>query len=175
MDGAGCMQAAYLSYLKEKVGMDTYSYDTLLNFLLHYEFWWCLESDGNRAVDGIELRTLYSNETGLSSGMGEEPCSVLEMFVALSLRIEQDVTGEPGDDHPEIWFATMLANLDILKSNQDFSTRYTSDVLDRWMGRNYGADGSGSLFPLRRCSEDQRLIPIWDQLAWYINENFYAN
>ena len=127
------------------------------------------ETDRNRAEDGLSLRSLYFAETGCVSFMEDAPCTVLEMMIALSLRIERDIMGMPGNDHPERWFFEMLRNLGIFGLT---SPKFIDTIVDTWMSRAYDPDGTGSLFPLKYYPGDQRELLIWDQMSFYLNENF---
>lgn len=161
-------KASYFSFLTEKV------YNSNLNDAVCYEllsvpFTWDenIITDANRADDGLSLRSLFYYDEHDISGMCDSPCSVLEMLVAMSIRIEMDIMGEPGDDHPGRWFELMMKNLRI--------GRYTpvNDALmkiDIWLHREYEANGVGSLFPLREFPGDQRDLPIWDQMSFYLSE-----
>lgn len=150
------------------------NYSMLFKDLSLKEFFWdqTIVSDGNRADDGLNLRLLYFHETGdaLAGGSG---CSVLEMLIALSIRIECDIMGEPGDDHPEKWLWEMLNNLSLTSmTNDEYDEEYVDYILDMWLNREYKSNGSGSLFPLKRSKANQRLIPIWDQMGEYLNERY---
>lgn len=62
--------------------------------------------DKNRASDGIALREHYAENYNckITRADLEEPCSVLECLVRLSIDIEAHVTGIPGEERPDIWF-----------------------------------------------------------------------
>lgn len=132
-----------------------------------------LFSDANRASDGMELRyefTVYAGE-GVNNvasdealeGLYAQPCSVLEMLVALAIRIDTDITGEPGVDNAWVWFQLMIENLGLNMMNADY-------VLHRFLNREYDEAGNGGLFPLHFPCRDQRTIGIWEQLSDYISE-----
>lgn len=160
----------------DKVGVDVKRrYFDLCFFLLNEPFYWDenMISDANRAEDGKSLRHLYLRERGEVSGMTDEPCSVLEMLVAFALRIELDIMGEPGADNPGRWFHLMLENLGISScSNGNMNKRLVTYHIDTWMWREFTPRGHGSLFPLREYPGDQRELPIWDQMNFYLNENY---
>lgn len=148
-------------------------YGSLLSFLYDEEFRWdfAIPTDSARADDGIELRALYFSETYDNELDMDEPCSVLEMLIAMSTRIERDITGEPGFDHPEKWFWQMIENLDLLsETDRHFDEHYVTNVVGNWMARNIKPDGYGGVFPLRHPHADQRIVPIWDQMSAYVNE-----
>lgn len=164
----------YFDWLVDQVG-GVHRNRMLLSFLYDTTFYWSpkIPTDANRAKDGQYLRSRYANETGdyISYKDSREPCRVLEMLVALSLRIETDIMGEPGNDHPDRWFAEMLKNLGIFHvTDNRFKEKHVMDVLEKWMDRRFAPNGAGSPFPLTNPSKDQRLTPIWDQMNEYLNE-----
>ena len=165
----------YYNYLVDKVGMRGKGYDLLLSYLFDTKFIWSykIPTDANRAMDGQALRSRYANETGdyILYTDKIEDCNVLEMLVALSIRIEEDIVAAPGEENPGMWFWKMISNLGIASKDRAFSEKRVSSILFSWMQRLYSEDGSGGLFPLKKPYKDQRLVPIWDQMNLYLNEN----
>lgn len=167
----------YFDWLVDQIGGQR-RFRLLLSYLYDKNFIWtyAIPTDANRAKDGQYLRSTYVNETHdyMSFADAKRPCSVLEMLVALALRIERDITGEPGNDHPERWFWEMLRNLGVYHmTDSRFNEAEADKAVDRWMERRINADGGGGLFPLAKPSKDQRLTPIWDQMNEYLNEQYY--
>lgn len=161
----------YIAWLGDKVGMYS-DYNELLHYLASVEFRWSLPLDENRALDGIKLRKEYISKGKIIS-FADEECSVLEMLVALAERIEKDIMGEPGDDHPEKWFWIMLENLDLSRQNDDdFALYYVDACIQNWMDRKYGKNGQGALFPLMESGNRLKKMQIWDQMIAYLNENY---
>ena len=174
-------QQRYFNWLCSKVRADRdpeyMHYSCLLNDLFNQEYRWdfAIESDANRADDGINLRLLYSQETGdrLDWINRKTSCTILEMLIAMSIRIEMDIMGDPGEDRPERWFWEMLGNLGLMIMTDDnYDPNYVTDIIWRWMARQYSKNGSGGLFPLRKPTSDQRSIPIWDQMGAYLVERY---
>jgi hypothetical protein len=164
-------KARYFKWLVNKVNAKSEDVP-LLHFLFTEEFWWdpSIPTDSSRAEDGIDLRALYFDETDEDFDL-DEPCTVLEMLIALALRIERDIMGEPGYDYPERWFWTMIKNLGLSDERGGlFSENYCSNVIENWLSRKYDSNGYGGLFPLKYPHSDQRKIPIWDQMSAYLNE-----
>lgn len=129
-------------------------------------------TDIHRAEDGQYLRYEFENEYGKSSSFSEEdPANVLEVLVALSSRID-DILGEPSENHTPAWFWVMITNLGLIRYvDHLYSAAAVSDILTRWMDRQYAYNGEGGIFPLQYPTEDQRQVNLWDQMAYYINEN----
>ena len=70
------------------------SYKRLLKDLYSREFYWKMVMDENRAKDGVALRDRYEFDTHIPSGK-EGSCSVLEMMIALAIRCEEHIMGDP--------------------------------------------------------------------------------
>ena len=75
------------------------SYVRLLRYLNSQEFTYNIRLDGNRADDGLYLRYRFKQENHLRAVDVDRyltgKCSVLEMMVALCLRIEEDIMDDP--------------------------------------------------------------------------------
>lgn len=173
-------RARYFNYLLEKVdairNAKRSRYKKLLWLLFSEEFRWdyAIYSDSCRAGDALSLRSLYlESERAVGDTDDDEPCNVLEVLVALSIRIELDLVGEPGNEHPEKWFWEMIDNLGLSGMTDDkFDEMTVINVIGEWMGRGFKKNGDGGLFPLKKPSRDQRKTPIWDQMAEYLNERY---
>ena len=80
----------YFGWLSDLVCEERYSdrisYEKLLTFLYNTEFRYSIPMDRNRASDGINLRRRYSLEVHDDFHI-RKPCSVLEMMIALAIRI----------------------------------------------------------------------------------------
>lgn len=165
----------YFTYLKDKISRGKANHNLLLAYLFDTPFIWSykIPTDANRSKDGKCLRDRYANETGdyLMYDDRVEACNVLEMLVALSIRIEEDIMAEPGNEHPEVWFWEMIKNLGLdMMSDSRFWEKNVRGILEIWLGRQFEEDGRGGLFPLKSASKDQRLVSIWDQMNLYLNE-----
>ena len=170
----------YFNWLIAKIGgrVITQRYHDLLLYLSQCEFRWSrlLETDSCRADDGLELRSQYLSEYGARRTEFREPCSVLEMMIALAIRIEIEITGAPGNDHPERWFWMMIQNLGLDQfTNETFNREDVDDILNYWMDRRYDRHGRGGLFPVLNSTLDQTTRPIWDQMCSYVSNYIYRN
>lgn len=171
----------YFKYLVSKIpykAVNVEDYSRLLKFLFDHEFVWSnrTETDANRADDGIRLRLLYLQDEKRLGAKGDMrlPCSVLEMMVALSIRIDSDIMGEAGEKaNAGKWFWEMIANLGLADmTNSMYDEGKVISVIETWLGRTYKRNGSGGAFPLKRTRVDQRKVPIWDQMGEYLVENY---
>ena len=164
----------YFAYLTDKI-YERSGYNLLLSYLFDTKFIWSFKipTDANRAKDGQLLRDRYANETGdyILYEDKTEPCSVLEMMVALCIRVEEDIMSEPGDERPERWFWQMIDNLKLNNmTDYGFDEKRLGQILYRWMNRLFDENGKGGPFPLKKAKKDQRLVCIWDQMTSYLNE-----
>ena len=164
----------YLEFLRRITGASV-DYEDLFVILLDIPFEWQMGpmTDKNRATDGLRLRSLFGME--IIPGVMIRECSILEMMIGFSMRIEQEIMGEPGEDRPERWFWIMLDNLDLgdmINVRVRMRRNYIYEVIEDLNSRRYGKHGEGSLFPLRFYDGDQRELPMWEQMSEYLNENF---
>lgn len=174
-------QQRYFEWLCSKVKADRepeyMHYHCLLSDLFNQEYRWdfAMESDANRADDGINLRRLYFQESGDKITWADRKfsCTILEMLIAMSIRIEMDIMGNPGEDRPERWFWEMLGNLGLMTmTDNNYNPDYVAEVIHKWMARQYGKNGNGGIFPLKKPASDQRAVPIWEQMGAYLVERY---
>lgn len=173
------LDGRYLEWLYNQVGFayitrKNTSHYSLMSQLYKKPFEWYVHNDDNRMMDGIDLRYEFLDAEGeiaddLWLALG---CSMLEMLVALARNaaFEDERT-------PNAWFWEMMDNLHLrifvdAKYN-DEAHMEINEALDRINTRDYDADGSGGLFPLRNPERDQRDVELWYQLGAYILEGRY--
>ena len=167
----------YLDWMYDKVYLDkrTPSYKRLFEVWDSIIFLPKLRMDGNRADDGINLRYHFKQENHICSVdvdrylCGE--CSVLEMMVALSLRVEDDIMDDPvkGNRTGE-WFDIMLESLGLdMMVDGHFNEKRVRHIIYNFIDRNYKPDGTGGLFRIENCPYDLRNVEIWYQMCWYFD------
>lgn len=149
------------------------TYWKLLRQLHNKEFVYTVLNDDNRWQDGRELRDEFRadfEELTLPEVWLGLPCSMLEMLVALTKRLEFQT-----DEPMEGWFWHLLENIGIAQYND---VRYSDEAwhtidaaLDRVIFRKYSYSGRGGLFPLGRADRDQRQLEIWFQMHMYLLES----
>lgn len=157
--------------------IDVRDYGKLLHFLFSIDFEYTVPLDGNRYEDGVDLRYRFADEKGypqryISRALDDVPCSMLEMMVALCLRIEEHITGDPDvGDQTTKWFKAMLksSKLDSM-DNDHFSELIATNMIRTINERRYAKNGDGGLFRLRKSRRDLRGVEIWYQAMWYIDE-----
>lgn len=171
------LDARYLDWLYKNIGPlrnrnPARSYWMLACALFRKEFVWQVPNDDNRVEDGRELRDIFLAEMGLEGDHVwlEEGCSMLEMLIALSRRLDFET-----EDTAFEWFWILCDNLELRPYvDETFSDDFNVDVdliLDRVIERTYKTNGRGGLFPLQYPNGDQREVEIWYQMAAYLMEN----
>lgn len=153
------------------------SYRKLFCRLYETPFYYLIAMDSNRAEDGVDLRYRFGYEndvedSAVASCLDDKDCSVLEMMVALAIRMEEHIM-----DNPDIgnrtgkWFLNMIENLGLSKmTDEHFSKRYVTQTLNRFLNREYERNGEGGLFTVRHDRVDMRSVEIWYQAMWYLDE-----
>ena len=152
---------------------DDISYRKLLTYLHDTEFRYHIPKDGNRAEDGKGLRWRFTRERGYrrTDCAGSEPCSVLEMMIALAIRCEENIMDDPRiGDRTGQWFWVMIQNLHLRFMTDDrFDEIEVRKRLDIFLDREYAPNGDGGLFIIHDCPRDLRDVEIWHQLCWYLD------
>ena len=170
------------------------SYIYLMEMLYQTEFYWIIDNDINRADDGKHLRYEFASERSYSNyyPIDNRPCSVLEMLIALAIRINDEIMWNPDyGDKTAAWFWEMIDNLGLgnlddycfegkkLAKNQ----RFVEDILDDFMSCRDGKYGKISLFPTKnllhfsnqKCTQKCNKIKnreIWYQMMDYMLEKY---
>lgn len=167
----------YFDWLKSLVtsmrSYDAISYDELLLYLHSVDFTYSMRMDANRASHGVQLRYRFALARDCSyifDDYADEPCSVLEMMIALSLSCEENIMDNPliGNRTGQ-WFWGMIVNLGLgAMTDIRFDEEYVSEVVERFLNREYEPNGKGGLFYVRNCDCDMRDVDIWTQACWYL-------
>lgn len=134
--------------------------------------------DISRAVDGTNLRYRFATENDISyaridSAFTGIPCSMLEMMVGLSIRIEEHIMEDSSaGKRTGQWFWNMVVSLGLAAmDDQRFNEELAESVIERFSRRDYQPNGAGGLFTLSRPTEDMRTLDIWYQLMGWLAEN----
>ncbi len=154
----------YFNWLFAKVVLPySQNYYGLLQILYRTEFVWIVSGDRNRKEDGLELREYFLTEAFMKKDLEwfNEPCSLLEVFVAFAKKAEFQ-TDIPARD----WFSTFLENLGLDRyirvSKEDIPN--IEEVLYSFVWRTYNSTGDGGLFPLdnpeERSKESRAVVSI---------------
>jgi len=166
-----CAKVVYL-----EVKSPSLTRDHLLRQLYRTEFIWVVPHDEHRVKDGLALRDEFLKAARVDSSddwlrLG---CSVLEMLIAFSRRLEFD-----SDIPAEQWFWQMLENLKIGNCSdalylQEEVEPFVEDILYDFIWREYDRNGRGSLFPMFEANKDHRDLEIWYQYCAYWEEHNYT-
>lgn len=165
-----------VSFVYDDRGFVNLSYRKLLETLDLTTFRVTMPMDSNRYQDGIALRYRFGLENYIPNEEIEESlageCSMLEMMVALSIRIEDHIMGDADiGDRTARWFWDMIASLGLSDmTDSNFDLFKVHDILNNFMERRYLPNGRGGLFELKNPPEDLRNVEIWYQANWYLNE-----
>ena len=142
-------------WLVDKTGLDYREYSELLSTLYSITFRWNgdIPTDKNRASDGVLLREDYLDDVGRFDSFDSQldmPCNVLEMLIALAIRID-DLVGVPGESHIDTWFQEMVTNLGLSAKTNPSAIKA---IVTSWMSRQFDFTGAGqskSLFGSGFC------------------------
>lgn len=169
----------YMNWMMDLVAGHDHS--KLLGYLHDIVFVWSVPNDENRAMDGQDLRDKFEYSTGLvDTTMTNEPCSVLEMLVALSIRVNDIMIEINTDDETDEWFWELMNNLDLGKYTNDREMiggdwLVVEAAIYDLMERSYDKRGVGGLFPMTMSTTDQRDVEIWYQMSEYLDEVYSIN
>lgn len=171
----------YFEWMHDLVCGDIYtgdnSYRRLLEYLHGVVFTYSIRKDGNRARDGVDLRFRFADgylpeyHYEEIAEMLPEPCSVLEMMIALAIRCEETIMDDPSyGNRMGQWFWKMVVSLGLgAMTDRRFDIQYVEKVVGRFLAREYEPDGRGGLFRIRDCEHDLRDVEIWIIMLWYLD------
>lgn len=131
--------------------------------------------DRNRAEDGVSLRyrfaAYYNIDEMDAMNALDEPCSILEMMIALAIRCEENIMDDPHvGNRTSQWFWGMIVSLGLGSMTDIRFDRSAVDIIiGRFLEREYEPNGKGGLFTIRHCERDLRDVEIWYQLCWYLD------
>lgn len=134
-----------------------------------------LMRDSSREDDGILLRTdfIEDKHTSITAIQGE--CSLLEMLVALSRRIDDLCTDSREYSNIDKWFWRLLSNLKLdIYSDVKYNDEEVTKIISNLINRKYDKFCNGGLFPIPKYKGDMRKIDIAMQMHHYLNEHDYS-
>lgn len=150
------------------------NYRDLLDALNNFEFIYMNPMDENRLIDGLDLRSQFASECNIPHvviklKMDTDICSVLEVMVALAIRMETDIMSDSefGDRTPT-WFWYMIDSLGLDNMSDDnFDYENVDEIVETFLNRQYDFDGKGGLFHVPSTEHDMRDMEIWYQMCIY--------
>lgn len=123
---------------------------------------------------GVGLRYRYSIYVKRDDVIDilNEPCSVLEMILALAIRCEDTIMANVRyGDRTIQWFWSMIKNLGLsYMTDERFNKDEAIRIIYKFMERQYEPNGRGGLFYMPDRNEDLTQIDIWTQLCWYLDK-----
>lgn len=181
MDILNGFKKRYYKWLCKQIEVDD-NYSILIDILWNKEFYGTIANDHNRCADGLNLRYFYSTEiVGDSLDVSDSlkdlgSCTCLEMLIALSGRMEDELYGSKWNRTKKELFWELLNNLGLTRYTDDvwYDDDYVvvNNILDRWLERRYLRSGNGSILPCESCIRDQRDVEIWYQMMSYLDINY---
>lgn len=171
----------YFNYLYNIVCDVTASikYVELLHFLYDTKFEYDNAMDENRANNGIDLRYRFAmdcqySKSEIDAYIGYMPCNMLEMMIGLALSIEEHIMDDPTcGNRTGQWFWNMITSLGLSgMCDGQFNEWRATEVMNRFVDRNYKRNGEGGLFTISDNSIDMRELEIWHQAMCYLNDNY---
>lgn len=175
----------YLDYIYSLVcnnpSYSRYSYKKLFSLLHSIEFIYENNDDiydYPRAHDGEDFRFRYFGPSygydndHIDQALNDKPCSVLEMMIALSRRIEDQIMSNTKyGDRISQWFWYMIDSLGLNHmTDLEFDETESRIIIEKFLHRNYGYNGKGGLFIIKNPPRDLRSADIWAQACWFLNE-----
>lgn len=172
----------YFLWLCETVDADLTRYSELLYILHDTDFVWVVPQDESRETEGLMLRESFYNLDNSQDWIMflDKPCSVLEVLIPIAHRMNDILESEDSSDMTRVWFWELIRNLGLKKySNIRLEYEDREDdlidihlILSSWMNREFEPDGTGSIFPLKSPTKDQRERTIIYQMYDYLFENY---
>lgn len=173
----------YFRFLRSLVCIDVYdSHEEEMEFqllqrLFGMEFYSLIPNDDNRGMDGIELREQFIDQGGGQHVLPFGPCTVLEMLIGLSYRLEFETTQSKWEKTPREWFWILIDNLNLdFRSYPDLNIEDYRELIFEsvtlFLERGYKSNGEGGLFPLKNPKKDQKKVEIWYQMTNFVVENY---
>lgn len=151
------------------------AFKSLFKTLLSIPYRWVHPMDENRCKDGLAMREDYCSDYGYEIDDILGDCSVLEMLIALSYRIEKEIMAPAvGKFDCFRWFWGMIEHLELDDFDENgYDEGWIYSIIDRFLDRKYDENGeNGGLFPLHFCKKAAYEMEIWDQMNEYLVENW---
>ena len=159
----------------EKYGESSHGYFHLMAELNNIDFQYSIPMDGNREIDGIDLRYRFGYEMGyedavIANLLDIRPCSVLEMMVALAFRCEEHIMADPDIGNRTVqWFWEMIVSLGLNDMDDwHYDRIVVEETIGKFLNHEYEPDGRGGLFTVPDCQYDMRSLEIWSQMNGYL-------
>ena len=177
----------YLEWLYRHIGVvanrnKRRSYWGLARKLYTTEFRYFVPNDENRALDGVDLRDVFFDETldaDFDIDWITQECSMFEMILGLAQRADflADKDVMPGGVGG--WFWKFLSNAGLDKFTDNIINTRSLEEIEQKLAiindRTYSRNCEGGLFPNYKDRKDQRKVELWYQLNAYLLDNGYVD
>ena len=180
------LEEHYFAWLIKKVANDRVfpRYKKLFKTLFYTRFRYedMKPFDNERAKDGKSMRYLFERKMDdyLHGVTGREfieledsPVNMLEMMVALSVRIEDSIMGSESEgDRTAQWFWEMITNLGVgYMSDAQFNQNEFDRCVQNFFAYTYDPNGKGCMFRSDRFSmREMADKDIWYQMQAHLND-----
>ena len=158
-----------------------FDYIDILHELFTTPFIWKVADDANRARDGIALRDRFEDESGEHLYMNRG-CSMLEMMVALAVRMEDDILFDPDfGDRTAVWFWDMMEDSGLIFYDLDhFSVPLGQKCPKKWSKNPLKNFDYGTLFRSKSGQNGPKVVSLWYKMNEKVKEmlnldQFYEN
>lgn len=96
---------------------------------------------------------------------------MLEMMVALALRIEEQIMADDTEgDRTGVWFYAMIVSLGLDGyDDKHYNPVDVQEIINRFEAGEYMPSGRGGLFTVADPTVDMRNLEIWYQAMRYLN------
>lgn len=172
---------AYKSWLYDMVGVNSpdHSYYLLLDSLFSIDYFFLIEFDENRMMDGINLRSEFISSEATDNMkynifMSSDTANVLEVLIGIAKRMDFILYDEQESRLiPLFWELIENLGLGEMDDNNFKGNAIVRRVISKWLNRSYTSSGKGNIFPLKKTKYDQRQRETWDQMNEYLLEKYY--
>lgn len=168
------MKKKYFKWLYDISMKSNPRYYALIKCLDEITFQPRMYLDENRAEDGVEIRYSFGYENHIpqaviANELDTRPCSVLELMVALALRMD-GIVSEYDESMTPLYFNKMLDSLQLKQfTNDNFNSEDVKERVENFMNGDYAPDGDGGLFYIDPPPGDMRDMEIWEQAMWFLS------
>lgn len=166
----------YFNWLCDIVddGEHLQSHKNVLAYLFLVPFEPKMPMDDNRADDGINLRYIFADELGYHPSevmyyLDNQPCSILELMIALARRCE-DIMSDYETDRTAYWFWDMFGTMGLMPTRNSTPVEDIFPIVESFNNRTYLPDGTGGLFYVPDFDGDLRTVEIWYQMQLYLKD-----
>lgn len=143
----------------------------LIRQLHSMDYYYSIEYDNNRASDGKSLRWYYVEDGGDDRiQQWDNECTVLEMLIALAIKMENIMDDPIIDNSAAHWFWMFMYNLDLDDMDDSvFDLCYVIRRVKMFLDRTYDFYGRGNIIYIPDSMDDLRTVEVWYQMCWYLS------